>query len=136
MAKQKARKKLSKKVDLTVPLAPIDVEAFGTDDDPCFGKLHDMTQDECKRCGDNSICQIVFNQATEKLRANEEKTSRFKDLELNKKPDRDIGKFIKSRLEKGLPTLSITKQVIKKFSLNKDEAKSLVKTEKIKWKKS
>lgn len=131
MAKKerKSRKKLSKKTDMTKPILPMDILKFGTDEDPCFGKLHDLTEDACKRCGDSSLCSIVLNQDTKKLRAKEEKDGRFKDIELSAPAptEKDIKKFIKAKLEKGTITVLIKKQVIKKFGISKEEASKLIK---------
>lgn len=130
MAKnRKSRDKVRKKVDITKPLQPIDILKFGTDDDPCFGKYHDLTEDECKRCGDSSICSIVCNQVTIGLREEQESTKRFKDLELVKGKDdnKEIKKFIKDKTKKGVSALKITKQLVSKFSLDKSDAKKLVK---------
>lgn len=130
MAKdRKARKKASKQLDTTKPLMPIDILAFGTEDDPCFGKHHDMNDDTCKRCGDSSICQIASNQTTELLRAEQEKGNRFKDLELTQTtPDKKaIKKVIKAKLKKGTISLLIQKQIMKDFKLDKETAKKLIK---------
>lgn len=131
MAKRKSRKKVVKKVDTTKPLEPFDITQFGTDDDPCFGKHYDLTADECKICGDCTVCAIVYNQQTEKLRTKEEKNHRFKDLELDKpkkgKPDKKKSYIVNLR-EKNIPTLKIIKKVMEKFDMEKDKAKKLVKS--------
>jgi hypothetical protein len=122
--KRKSRSKANKKVDITKPLAPIDITKFGTDEDPCFGKLFDLTEDECRRCGDQAICQIVFNQKTEKLRGKEESNSRFKDLELN---TIEAENFIRSKKESGKSKKFVTRRTVKKFNLSEPEVKKLVK---------
>lgn len=129
MAVRKARKKLSKKVDITRPIQSFDIDKLGTDEDPCFGKLHDLTADECKRCGDCTICQIVFNQGTLLDRAKEEKEGRFKDLELGEgKPDKKtIKKYIKAKLKDKVLSVKIKKQVVSKFGITKEEASKLIK---------
>jgi hypothetical protein len=129
MSDRKARKKLTKKVDITKPIMPFDIDKFGTEEDPCFGKLHDLTADECKRCGDCTICQIVYNQGTLIDRAKEESNGRFKDLELGEsKPDKKaIKKFIKSKLKDKVLSIKIKKQVVTKFGITKEEASKLIK---------
>ena len=127
--KRESRKKLAKKVDMSKPIMPIDITKFGTDDDPCFGKLHDLTEDACKRCGDSSICSIVMNQDTLKLRANEEKNGRFKDLELagiKKSDPKEIKSYIKKLQDKGTMRLMIRKKVMSKFGLDRDEVNKLI----------
>lgn len=132
--KRKSRKKLTKTVDITKPILPIDITKFGTDDDPCFGKLHDLTDDACKRCGDSTLCSIVLNQNTLKLRANEENNGRFKDLELAKsEPDnKEIIKFIKAKLKKGTVSVLLVKKLVQEFGISKETAKELVKKQKSK----
>lgn len=99
---------------------------MGTDDDPCFGKLHDLSADECRRCGDSTLCSIVFNQITEAMRKKEEKNGRFKDLEL---VSNDKAKqFIKKKLDKGVNSLRITKLIMSKFTMDKASAKELIKS--------
>ena len=127
--KRKERNQLSKKVDITKPLDVLEIEKLGTDDDPCFGKLHDLTEDACKRCGDSHICQIVFNGKTKAMRDDIESKNRFKDLELDKNEINtgEIKKFIKSKLSKGVISLKIVKQLQNKFGIEKQEARKLVK---------
>lgn len=128
MAKRKARKKIVKKVDTLVPLDPVDILAFGTEDDPCFGKHHDLTTDECKRCGDCTLCQIVFNQKTEKKRDKIEKENRFKDLELV-----DLDKalvLIKKLKKRGTEKEKIISKLMRRFRYSKKEASKLVKNNK------
>ena len=132
MAKAKERKrreKLTKKVDLTEPLLPIDIEKFGSDEDPCFGKLYDLTEDECKRCGDCTICGIVFNQGTLKLRAEQEKENTFKDLDIDKQTPDEKGakKYIKEKIKEGKNILFIKKNVVRIYHLDKDDARKLIK---------
>lgn len=130
MAKKerKSRKKLSKTTDMSKPIIPMDILKFGTDDDPCFGKLFDLTEDACKRCGDSSLCSIVQNQDTKKLRAEQEEKGRFKDLELKPAPDmKEIKKFILKKIKAGTLNIKIKKLVISRFGLSKDEVNKLIK---------
>lgn len=129
MAKRKSRKKISKKVDITKPLLPIDILEFGTDNDPCFGKHYDLTEDECKICGDCHLCSIVFNQKTENKRSKIEKENRFKDLELTNGVSfdkKEVNKFISKLLGKGIPRLKIIRKTMDKFSLEKSKVKELI----------
>lgn len=135
--KRKSRKELTKKIDITQPILPIDITKFGTEDDPCFGKLHDLTEDACKRCGDSTICSIVMNQDTKRLREEEESNNRFKDLEIDApvKPvpqftKKEINKFIKGKLKEGTIRLVLVKKLVTKFGITKEEAKELIKNQK------
>lgn len=62
-------------------LKPIDVLSLGGEDDPCFGKHHDLLAPECKECGDAEFCAIVKAQGLHGERINLETTQRFKDIE-------------------------------------------------------
>jgi len=62
-------------------LKPIDVLTLGSDDDVCFGKLHDLMAPECKECGDSEFCTIVKAQELHKERLEIETEQRFKDIE-------------------------------------------------------
>lgn len=97
--KRKHRNKIMKtKPDLNIP---INIEILGTDDDPCFAKLFDPREDECKRCGDAEICVIAMGQKNHIARLQMEKKGNFKDLEeLEIKPkqtEKEIRKQIKNR---------------------------------------
>lgn len=98
--KRKPRKDKVKLIkDLTIP---IPIELLGTEDDPCFGKLHDPRADECKRCGDREICAISMGQVNNMKRLLVEKSGNFKDLEeLDIKPQVDkkvLRKSVKNRI--------------------------------------
>jgi hypothetical protein len=62
-------------------LKPIDVLSLGSDDDPCFGKHHDLLASECKQCGDADFCAIVKSQGLHNERLGIETKKRFKDIE-------------------------------------------------------
>jgi hypothetical protein len=124
MSKRKSRDKVSSKVDITKPLQKIDIMKFGTDDDPCFGKLHDFTADECRRCGDQVICQIVFNQKTLGLRGKIEEENRFKDLELI---NIEATSYAKEKLKSGKTKSFVTKRLVGKFKITTEQAKKIIK---------
>lgn len=134
MAKKKreSRKKLSKKFNMLKPIEPIDILKLGTDEDPCFGKHFDLTEDECKVCGDCNLCQIVFNQKTVKLRSEMESKDRFKDLELvgNSKVNEEAKALIKKLKRRDLSESVIIKKLERRFGLDKEQAKVLIKTKK------
>lgn len=98
--KRKPRNKMAKKKpDLTVPL---DISEYGSENDPCFGKLYDPRAPECQRCGDCEICSIVLGQNNHLLRNKIEKKQKFKDIEelgITKKIDpKVIRKSIRNRI--------------------------------------
>jgi len=101
-------------------MKPLDIEKFGSDDDPCFGKLYNLGTDECKRCGDSEICGIVFAQKMNKDRTAIEKKTRFKDMELTKDRD-DIKVYVKKLKKEGYNRLKIIRLSKKKFLTTKQE---------------
>lgn len=62
-------------------MKPIDITVFGSQDDPCFGKLYSPMAKECSQCGDCEICAIVTSQKSQVLRGKQEAKHAFKDLE-------------------------------------------------------
>lgn len=80
--KRKPRDKEQKKVNLLVPI--IGIDKFGGAEDPCFGKLYEPRAEECQRCGDCELCAISMGQLNHKLRAKEESSKNFKDIEETK----------------------------------------------------
>lgn len=101
-------------------LKPINIELFGSDNDPCFGKLYDLGTPECKRCGDSEICATVVSQKLNVKRKTIETENRFKDIEL------DRIKYIKKKLGK-IPKIRIKKMTAKKFNISKKEVSKLLK---------
>ena len=88
------KRKTRNKVKLTDKemLKPIDIELFGSDDDPCFGKLYKLSTPECKRCGDSEICATVMAQRLNVKRKGIESKNRFKDIELGEESASDYVK--------------------------------------------
>lgn len=76
--KRKARNEVAPTVNI---MEPIDITKLGTSEDPCFGKLFEPTNEQCKICGDCEICSIIMGQKLHLQRAQIEKESRFKDIE-------------------------------------------------------
>jgi hypothetical protein len=62
-------------------LKPFDITKFGSEEDPCFGKLYKASAPECTICGDSIICAIAMQQTQTAKRELEEKTGSFKDME-------------------------------------------------------
>lgn len=127
MGKRKIREKLSnKELDL---LKPINILSLGSDDDPCFGKYHDLLAPECKECGDSEFCAIVKAQGLHQERLNIEAKQRFKDVEeadeemveRKVKAKQIIEKYKKNRFKR-LKTILI---VAKKLNLPKSVIKQI-----------
>ena len=129
MAKRKAKEKPSLKPDDF--LEPIDITQFGTDNDPCFGKLYNLAEPECKRCGDSALCGIVFGQNLNVKRAEIESNNRFKDLEKPSEEDKPVNKslinWVKDKLDEGLSRGEIIKKAKNTFGSTRDEIKDIIK---------
>ena len=106
-------------------IRPFDMTKFGTDDDPCFGKLNDPKAPECQRCGDFEFCAIVTAENIKRLRVKEESKTKFKDM--NKTPKLEkIRQFMEKSLFKNsrVKTVALT---VKKFGISKEKAKAIMK---------
>lgn len=101
--KRKPRKNIQVANKLST-LYPISITEFGSEKDPCFGKLYDPKHDTCGRCGDSEFCSIAMAQNNHVNRLKVEKTTKFKDIEeQNIKPTSDkkaLKKEIKSLIRK------------------------------------
>lgn len=110
-------------------LKPIDVLSLGGEDDPCFGKLHDLKAPECMECGDSEFCAIVKAQNLHKERLEIESTQRFKDIEEadHKMVDRrkKAKKLIRWYMDSGLKRMKIILKVSRETNLSKDVIKQL-----------
>jgi hypothetical protein len=81
MAKKKPRNSGISSQSLLIPFNVLD---FGDPEkDPCFGKLHDLTDEDCLSCGDIEWCATVFQQKLVQRRLAEEKKGASYDLEIS-----------------------------------------------------
>jgi hypothetical protein len=126
----KAKRK-SRKASIENPeefLKPIDITQFGTDDDPCFGKQYNLSEPECKRCGDSELCAIVFSQNLNLERKNIEGKNRFKDLELSKEETNPaLEKWVGQKIKEGLKRSEIISAAKKSYGSTRDEIKTIYK---------
>ena len=107
-------------------LKPLDITKFGSDKDPCFGKLYNLNASECKRCGDSEICGTKFSQT--KLNSDRESTEskdRYKDLELGPSVA-DMETYIASLRLKGYKDGKVIRLTKKKFNTDRDTIKALL----------
>lgn len=101
MAKKKVKRQEREKSQEVDLLKPVDLSTVGTEDDPCFGKHHDIKAEECQMCGDSELCQIHFQQKLNIDRLAREKKTQFKDVE--KKPKlskKKVKKYYEAKLDK------------------------------------
>lgn len=75
------RESRDSKIPMKTFLHPFDASKFGSEDDPCFAKLYDLSAMECQECGDIEVCAIAFANNQHIRRELIEKDTKFKDLE-------------------------------------------------------
>lgn len=124
MAKKEKKSNLPdlSKTDILEPI--VNIESLGTDKDPCFGKLYDLTTNECKMCGDSELCAICFAQKMNKTREDIEKESHFKDLE--KLIDiKSVKKYMRMLIRKDTPRKDILYKSMEKFEITKKDAREI-----------
>jgi len=93
----------------------IDITTIGSDNDPCFGKLYDLSEDTCRMCGDNARCAMVMAQGQNLDKSKQEKKNRFKDKEV---AENDIIKeYIIKEKSKGLKRFEVINKTKKKFGI-------------------
>ena len=127
LKKRKSRDKIDKEeINL---LEPLDIYKYGSDEDPCFGKLHDITAKECQMCGDAEFCAIVMSQNLTKGRIEIEANQRFKDIEeadmvLVKKREK-AKELIQEYEDQGMNGIKIRLRIAKELNLPKEEVKKI-----------
>ncbi len=128
MAKEKKTKKKDLLPDLqkTPILQPISIDSIGSNGDPCFGKMYDLTTDECKMCGDSELCCIKFAAEMGKTRKELEQENNYKDLEILVDIPA-VKKTIRALKRKGEDGKTIRAKLQAKYGVSLDEAKQLYK---------
>ena len=126
---------MKQNIDLSKPL---DLSSIGTDRDPCFGKHYDSLADECSRCGDAEFCTIAMGARLNTKRSKLESKQKFKDLEegshqrKEETQEKKVAKYMRVKLkateESEMPYGRMVKKVMKKFEVDKNEAKDLIKS--------
>ena len=122
MAKKRQERDTEEFNDIDL-MEPVDVSIFGTDDDPCFGKLYDLSADECQRCGDAEFCALKAGQYLNKERKQIESKESFLDIEEEGgveeaqvvDEDKKVKKAIRRHIRKGLSYLKVRKAIRKKY---------------------
>lgn len=129
--KRKSRSTERKKISSEQMLEPLEIEKFGSEDDPCFGKLHDLKAAECRRCGDSEICAIAMSHKGIAMRQKLEMKQEFKDMEDTEIDllERKIYKFIAKRIEKGKSLKGSCKKASVKYSIPIERVKEIYESE-------
>ena len=124
MAKTKRKERdseMMEKVDFSKPL--LDIYKLGGDEDPCFGKHHDLTAPECARCGDSELCQIATMQRQTLERDNDE--TKYMDQAHDNQTR--VQKTAKRLVKLGKKDSIIIDKLIAKYGITKTEAKAIIK---------
>lgn len=122
--KRVAKKEATKAYKNSRELDPVNFEDIGSKNDPCFGKLYDLSQAECRQCGDSEFCCTIFANNQGVSRAEVEKENKFKDLNVlvDKKA---VNKTIRTLKRKEASKLEILTKLGEKFEITKEEAREL-----------
>jgi hypothetical protein len=112
-------------VELGKPI--FDIALLGTEDDPCFGKGYELTNEICIGCGDIEACAAVFSQNQIKVRLEFERDDHDLDLKIDKlELHKQQMEFIKYQFEVTTNRLLIINRVRARFKLQKEGAVNLV----------
>lgn len=122
MEKRK-RRKATEGVDF---MKPIDITKFGTEEDPCFGKLYNLSAEECRRCGDSELCAVKFSQNMKTTRAEQKGKTRFKDEELGE-INESLVKWVREKKVEGYKRAEIIKMAKRTFGSTREEIKNIYK---------
>jgi hypothetical protein len=120
---RKSRNKLAKDKSIDV-MVPLQFDKLGTQDDPCFGKLHDPKADECGSCGDSELCAIAQSQKLHFKRKEIEDKQDFKDLMNLECTWKDVAKCLRSILKiksSAVPIPRLKTLVCKKLKIHESE---------------
>jgi len=120
-------------IDMTKPL---DLTKFGSDDDPCFGKLYDLNAKQCKICGDADFCAVKMAQNQSLSRTELNKSNNFieefdvdtDELKLDTVTIKQIKKKMRSLIRESVKPIKIRSKMVKKFSITREQARSIYKS--------
>lgn len=105
-------------------LKPINLDIIGGNNDPCFGKLYDLSTNECKMCGDSELCCIKTAAFLGKTRKELETQNKFKDLD--DRVDRvGLKKYYRNLKRKGKTKKEIIQAMQDKYKVTLSEARTL-----------
>ncbi len=122
------RKRRSRSIPVDSLLIPVNIRDFGSDNDPCFGKHHDLMAPECQACGDQEMCSIAFL-AKMKHRVEEYESDNpvldreYQSLLLKK----EVQEYIESKIRiGGLKESLAHKMAMNKFKLTRSDINKII----------
>lgn len=122
------RKARNSKVPKEQLLTPFNVMDFGSENDPCFGSLYDLTTDECQACGDNELCSISFINSLKRKRLEYENHTPVKDLEIDAlELNKEINEYYSIKVTQGFTDRRIRKNIVKKFHIHESKVNDIIK---------
>lgn len=125
---RKSRSKINK-TDFNL-LKPLDLLKLGNNEDPCFGKYHDLLTTECRMCGDSEFCSVMMAQNMKLKILEREVEQSFKDIHeaelIKNQKVIDAKKLIKDCREKGFKRSKIIEAVWTGIKLPKEEIRKLL----------
>jgi len=123
------RKSRKRSVEPQTFLHPINIKDFGDPEkDPCFGKLYDLSANECQICGDFELCSIAFAQKLQQKRLVAETKTKTKDLELNELDfKREVRKFYEDFVLKGNSKARALRKASRRYRVKVIKVKELIK---------
>ena len=105
-------------------LRPFDVTKFGSEDDPCFGKLYSLSAEECLHCQDHEICGIVFANKMHGKRLEDERKNPTLDLEIDKlELAKDVKDMNKRLVGKGFGQVLRFRRIRQRFRISNEQIK-------------
>ena len=105
MVKRRSRETALKNYGEDKLAVPFNIDLIGTDNDPCFGKLYDMTTNECQQCGDSEFCALAMMKNLKSRRDKLEKKQNFKDIDSKEVEEKVLEKTGYARFIKDLVRL-------------------------------
>ena len=105
-------------------LEPFDVSKLGSDEDPCFGKLYDLSAPECRECGDIELCAIKLSQSQAVKTLEMESKMAFRDIQ---ESDLVSAKsYYEELLKKGIQKSVALIRAAKRFNVEKSKLKNAI----------
>lgn len=123
--KKKIKKSTSVSLVASTPLlTTIKLDQLGSNNDPCFGTLYDLSTSECKLCGDSELCCIKTADHLGKTRKELESVETFKDLDF-KYDKQGLKKYYRGLSRKGKSKKEIIECMQTKYEITQKEARTL-----------
>ena len=108
------------------PLEPINIAELGSNSDACFGIGYDLSNKECKLCGDSELCAFKMSQNMNITRKELEQKNQYKDLDVLEDTV-GIKKYIRGLIRKGKERKEVITKTVEKFEVPRKRIRELYK---------